>query len=442
MMDYRLSAQAPRFLFAGLLCSCLGSYFGNVFIAAGHGMLLISMGLHLLLWSRERHAGTGPSGEGAGWRQARPRWSTWFLAAMILTILISVFANWREIEEPLKVIKKARYHLIWAGLILTPGVRASFFSRIEAWAPWLVLAWLSSLSLATLSGIIGVATGYNPLLLAPNAFPTRVGGVSNMVMTYAYSLQFSVLLLVALSIGRDDVRQWLGGGRGWLKGLIVGALPLAAAGLYLTYTRGAVMGALAGGLCLVLIQPGIRLRRLVVWGLSLLVLVAGALALDEENRYLSARALSPDRVRLSQWKAAWLTFQKQPVFGVGYRQFEERCLFLKAEFGMPLDTLVPVDGEKVPVYFSGHAHNEYLEALASTGLLGAFALFGFCGFWAWEVSRGKLARHFFLPVVVAFLVSALVQNLFTDSEDLNFLLLLYFLSQAVLDWEEGRQGTS
>lgn len=432
-MSVRANKLAERALFAGLVITCLGSYFGNVFIAAGHVFLLLALGCQLTVAWKERRAGVKRS------QEPNPRLSAWFLVALLAAIIASILVNLKQIEEPLAVLKKARYHVIWVGLLLTPGLRNLFFRRIEGWAPWLLLAWLLSLSLATLSGMAGVLTGYNPLLLAPEAYPTRVAGVSTMVMTYAYSVQFSVLLLASLYVLGKDVRNWLYQRRGWLEAVVLSSLVLSALGLYFSYTRGALVGALAGGVCLLLTQwrsLGIQARKMAIGTAAIIVLAGGMLAWTQGSRYVSMEALKADSVRVCQWKAAWLTFLEHPWFGLGYRQFEQKCVALKKSHGMEPDLVVNRNGKKVQVYFSGHAHNEYLEALASTGIFGALAFLGFCACWFREALKGKLTRALFLPVIVAYLLSGCVQNMFTDSEVLNFLLFLYFLSQVVLDWEE------
>lgn len=436
MLDFRSTTVVGRALFAGLVITCLGSYFGNVFIAAGHVFLLVALGVQMVASWKARRNGLAVQPV-----ERRPRPSAWFLVALLLAIIASVLVNLQDIKEPLSVLKKTRYHVIWAGLLFTPGLRTLFFRRIADWAPWLLLAWLASLTLATLSGMVGVLTGYNPLLLAPEAYPTRVAGVSTMVMTYAYSVQFSVLLLASLFVLGKDARDWIYQKRGWLEPVVFGSLVLAVLGLYFSYTRGALAGALAGGVCLLMTQwrsLAIQARKMAIGVAVLVVLAGGVLAWKQGSRYVSWEALKADSVRVCQWKAAWLTFLDHPWFGLGYRQFEQKCVALKKSYGMGPDHTVERHGKKVYVYFSGHAHNEYLEALASTGLLGALAFLGFCGCWFREVLRGTLARAVFLPVIVAYLLSGFVQNMFTDSEVLNFLLFLYFLSQVLLDWEESR----
>ena len=438
-MKFQASSVVEKSLFAGLFSSCLGSYFGNVFISVSHGLFVIAIVLQLVISYKCRRLGEGNEewgGGGAIWRW--PRWSTVFLILVALAIVISILVNLHEIKGPFSILKKLRYHLIWACLLLMPDLMTLISRKIKDWVPWLLLAWLISLSFATLSGMVGVLTGYNPLLLAPASYPTRVSGVYAMVMTYAYSVQFSVLLLVSLFVAGRDVWSWLFQGYRWLNLVAVASLILAVLGLYFSYTRGALAGAIGGGLCLVAIYR----RRSLLIGLASLTILAAAFAMVEKSRYVSLDALKADSVRVNQWKVAWLTFLKHPCFGLGYRQLEQKCVALKIKYGIPKDHKKEVNGKMVPVYFSGHAHNDYLEAFGATGAFGGFAFLGFLFFWCREVIRDRLARIIFLPVLVAYLISSWVQDMFTDSEVLNFLLLLYFVSQLVIDRERFGAGRS
>jgi len=425
-----------RLFLSGVLFTLLGAYLGNAFLSTGHGLLLIAIGWALVQRIRRAGAGSGHSEHDLKHREVRIRWSTWFLLGLVGAMGLSILANLEEIERPLKVLKKLRYHVIWVAPLFLLALRRIPFQeqRMKAWAPWLLAAWLISLSAATISGIIGMWTDFNPLRWGPDPSPARASGISGMVLTYAYSLQFSVLLLVSLVIERKrTVFRWTGRRRCLEIGLWVGC-GIALAGLYLSFSRGAMLGAVAGFVALAVIQQ----KRWLTTGLIVAGLGLAGYAWTQKHRYFSRAELSEDQVRLSQWKTAIQTFRTHPVFGVGYRQFEERNVELKKSFGYAEDWYREIEEEKHWYYFKGHAHNDYLEAFASTGVLGGIAYLGFCACWVWEVSRRNLTRSLFLPLVIAFLASSFFQNVFTDSEVLGFLLFLYFASQISLDWEESR----
>jgi O-antigen ligase len=108
-----------------------------------------------------------------------------------------------------------------------------------------------------------------------------------------------------------------------------------------------------------------------------------------------------------------------------------RSVELKKRYGIERDPGFIDNGG----YLRGHAHNNYLEALASTGIFGGLAFLAFCVYWTGEALRSRYA-FIFVPLIAAFLVSGLFTNTFFDSETLNCILLLYLFSQWTFRWEE------
>ncbi|MEK7355993.1 MAG: O-antigen ligase family protein [Bdellovibrionota bacterium] len=75
--------------------------------------------------------------------------------------------------------------------------------------------------------------------------------------------------------------------------------------------------------------------------------------------------------RFPIWKANWLMFLDQPIIGVGYGQNEAIIGEYFQRMGMPDDA------------FKGHAHNNYLQFLSGTGILGFACYMIFIGFYYW-----------------------------------------------------------
>lgn len=105
------------------------------------------------------------------------------------------------------------------------------------------------------------------------------------------------------------------------------------------------------------------------WGLAAAVLVAAGVAIGVR---LSGRAeaASVDSARVEVWKIAWRCFRENPWIGVGPDAFE--LYFRKAKTPDYIRAATAVE-------YQAHAHNDLLEALATTGILGgaayAFLLF-------------------------------------------------------------------
>ncbi len=77
-----------------------------------------------------------------------------------------------------------------------------------------------------------------------------------------------------------------------------------------------------------------------------------------ESADLSKLLLTSAGARLEMWKAAWLIFKENPIFGVGSGNYSQE-LITKMDAG---------EIERMPAYT--HAHNELLHILAITGVVG------------------------------------------------------------------------
>jgi O-antigen ligase len=81
------------------------------------------------------------------------------------------------------------------------------------------------------------------------------------------------------------------------------------------------------------------------------------------NQYLSGNVNTSVGARFEMWKGAWQMFVENPLLGVGRSNFNEGLNALIARH-----MLDPV------VHIYHHAHNDILQALATQGLIGIFAL--------------------------------------------------------------------
>tara|TARA_R110000850_G_scaffold145753_8_gene267973 strand:+ start:2394 stop:3674 length:1281 start_codon:yes stop_codon:yes gene_type:complete len=415
-------------VFIATLAVCFGAYLGGWMITSGHILFTIG-GLGLLLFR-------GP-GNRVFRKPCQVRASAWCLLLIALLNIGSMALFLEDYDHPMKELKKMRYMLLPLSILIISPIYGCFKKWGNNMVGAGVISLMNSIVLATVSGLVGYATGYNPLLFDEQPNPTRAGGVYGMVMTYAYSMQFSVLLLLGVVTARNALSLFCNHReRRWVLPWIWAVIIIGIVGLYFSFSRGAVLGLVVGGLVLLvsakkwkILAGGIALGLVVLCvtllGSSRFVVMEG----DNELNFASRNE------RFSQWRAASLTFLKHPVTGVGYRQFEVKSLQLKEEFGLPKD-FIELGGEKPElVWRSSHAHNNLLEALVATGIFGGIAFLGFCWFWAKEVWNSDLGKALFFPGVVAFLVSGNFENTFTDSEVLTMIMVLYVCSQLVLDWE-------
>ena len=206
-------------------------------------------------------------------------------------------------------------------------------------------------------------------------------------------------------IYRDEVKKFIN-----LNFLyIVFALNLL--GLYTTYTRGAALAFLAAA-PFSFFKKNKKLFVIVLISLTILGFGAYKLAGKAVIRPLS------EIERTSQWKAAIAGFKERPVFGLGYLNFEKMSTGLKKKYNIEA------------VYFGGHAHSNYFEALASTGIIGFIFFMGWQILWFFEMlKRDDIVAKIGLPFIIAFVVSGLTQATFTLGANLFLIMPFYALTQ-------------
>lgn len=216
--------------------------------------------------------------------------------------------------------------------------------------------WVLAAGSVALYAVLQPRGGIGPLVVLQDARPFATFG--NPIFLGAY---LSASLCVAAGLAAAESGPW----RAAASGLAV----LCAAGIWVTQSRAALAGAaLAGGLWLGRTAAG-KTRLLILVGLA--ASGAGA-AYWFQSRSWTHGLIWRDTLRL------WL---EHPFLGCGLGRYHvEFPAFASAE----LKALWPQS--RVIVNF---AHNEYLQALAETGLLGFAALLGLVlsfARWAWRAS--------------------------------------------------------
>ena len=326
----------------------------------------------------------------------------WGLLGVWVTTVLSVLFNWDFMPSPVEALLKTKYFLI--GMLSYFALSYSKDYLTEGKIRLLLKILLVTTSLATISGIIGFFTGVNPITMAPVEYLKRASGMNGMVMTYAYGLNFFLLILVGLWLYRDEVKSYIS--KTWL----LWAIAINTIGITLSFTRGAWLGIFAG-LPFFFFKKNKKIFCAII--LTALFLVGGVFYINTLVKTPFSRVNS-DEQRISYIQAAYKAFEERPIFGYGYRNFEPNVPDIKKKYSI-----------SYPEY-SGHAHNNFFEHLASTGVLGAFAFALFCLLWFIDCYKGKsLFSRLELPIVASFVATGLVQYTFGDGENLFLLMLLF-----------------
>lgn len=342
--------------------------------------------------------------------------SSWALLGLIVSIILSVIFNWDIIDRPLKNISKIKYFLI--PLMGVFAFRETFKNYIDnKKIKFLLNLFIVVTSIATISGLIGLYTGFNPLKMKDACHATRACGLYGMYMTYGYGISLFMVLMTGLVIYRKKLNEFI------IPWVLYSGWIIGMAGLILSYARGGWLGFILA-VPFFFFKENIK-RFVSVIALMGVISTAAFLFSEKVQDTLSSRATSNNQ-RLAFYEAAYKGFKEKPVFGWGYRNFEPNMKEVKKRYNIAYPT------------FGSHAHNNILEHLASTGALGVFACIAFFILWLSEVyRRDDLIGKMMFPFVISFLTSGMVQYTFGDGENLFLIMGLWGMNQ-ITKGEEDR----
>ncbi|GAB4408133.1 MAG: hypothetical protein OHK0056_08970 [Bacteriovoracaceae bacterium] len=337
-------------------------------------------------------------------------WSWWALGALFDVCFFSVLVNTDIIENPVNSIFRAKYFLIT--LMMIYPLRALFKEYIQPkhikHLLWLILI---STSIASISGLIALYTGFNPLKMKPSCHPERACGLYGMYMTYGYGIALFMVVNVGLWLKRKMFSQYI---PTWL---ITASLAINGMGMILSYARGAWI-AFFIAVPFYFFKKHKKAFLLTTLG-GIVISTLAISFIPSINRMFLDRSGSNDQ-RMAFWKASIKAFEERPILGYGYKNFEPHTKEIKSKFGLSYPEV------------AGHAHNNFLEHLASTGAIGFVVLLLFHWFWLKEsYQRDDLVAFVSFPFVIAFFTSGMVQYTFGDGENLFLIMGLFALFHAV-----------
>ncbi|MES2803341.1 MAG: O-antigen ligase family protein [Bdellovibrionota bacterium] len=312
--------------------------------------------------------------------------SAWALFAFIAAQLLSAAVNFAELEEKSRSIGSIKYPLI-AILCLTL-LRYQKLSDDEFFKKHSQIAF--NVFLATI--IITFAYGFTKVKVASdllNGNDFRVGGFTD-VMRYGYGSGLILLVLLATALNIQKFPK-LNKAFLWLT------FAIGFAGMYLSYTRGAMLGFLLG---IPVVFFFFNKRLSVVIGLvsvamiSLMIIISFKGGSTYSRFFLSSKSGSNSE-RMSQYLSAIHAFKERPVFGFGPQQLKFHVKEIKEKYNLENK------------HYIEHAHNIYLEIAANTGIIGLLAFLTWLGLWCKDLfyQSNTLAKQIFLPVILFILVA-------------------------------------
>ena len=334
--------------------------------------------------------------------------SAYWLVAFTIVALISSLINFELMPKPSKNLGKLKYFLFGVGGIFV--LRYWTLNASDKMKRVILNTFFVSLIVA------GAYVMYRYTTDVIISGVDRRGRPLTETMRYGYGSSMILLTLLSAILHKERITNFFN------HKLAIFAFVIGFLGMYLTYTRGALLGFLCG-LPFVLFYYKKRLGLLVGGSAVILVGILGGIYLfgsgNYQSRFLMNKNNSSDVIRRSQWQAALIATKERPYLGWGLSNFHTQLKRIKIE-----NDLAAKD------YNDAHAHNLFLEVASGTGLIGLFFFLGWVLSWALELFfSGGLNRALIIPFGVAFVISSQFEVTF-DANNACMIFFLYSLSSA------------
>ena len=342
-----------------------------------------------------------------------------FLGVMIFFCVLSVlFAP--DIDNKFKQASKVKYFLL--GLLGVFAYRNLFkvFKREQAKTMFNVF--LVLIAIGNIAGIHALFDGFHYLRWKGASDGSRAAGMYGMAITYGYGIEYIVILLTGLAVNFWSKLDQLVN-----KKLFVFAMITCYLGMYFSYTRGALLAFVISIPFLFILTKKKLFKVSMVAGLILVIsLTTLVFSISDgnksfgDNRFLLSAQNKSNLIRISIYETVWEAFKEKPFTGWGYRNFEKNSFEIKRRHNIDYAD------------FGGHAHNNYLEILAGSGIFAFLSLLAFLTYWWREVwARADDLTIILIPFLVSFLFSGLFQNTITDGENMFVIMFIYTVSQGI-----------
>ncbi len=332
--------------------------------------------------------------------------SAWWLLAFTAIALLSLLLNLDIIPKPSKNFGRLKYYLYGLGGIFV--FRVWLFEESEKAKKIIVNVFLASIIIAGLYALYQFMTGV-----------PRVKGFTD-TMRYGYGSAMILMMVLSALLHREKISTWFD----WRVGLP--AFVIGFLGMYVTYTRGGLLGFLCG-LPFVMYYFRPKLGLLMGGAAAIVVMTLtgfylfGSSTAGGSSRFIINKSNNSDQIRRSQWQAAVIAIKERPVLGWGLSNFHSQLKRIKHDYDLDKKD-----------YDDAHSHNLFLEVASGTGLIGLFLFLGWLFLWAYECfMAGGLIRAMIIPFGVAFVVGSQFEVTF-DANNASMIFFLYSISVANL----------
>lgn len=322
--------------------------------------------------------------------------SSLFLCLFFLIAIVSTLINSENIPKLSKVLYNMRAPLFGIFLLfLLPNWIRDGSSQIKK---WVFSIFLISLIISSLYGVFCFFWYDQPRL---------EGFLHIMKQGYGSALILSILFPAFLH--RSKMRAF------FPTELAIITMIVAFIAMTLTFTRGAMLGFL----CSIPFSLFFYRKKWAYTAILLIGIVTGIQvsyylfgAHDTSIRFLVTKENNSDNIRKSLWQASLYAIKEKPILGWGYHNLSPQMKRLKDDYDLPRKDWVDT-----------HAHNNFLEIAAGTGMIGLSAYLMWLIFWFYESLKGnQLVKILVIPFFVTFLIT----GLFELTLDHRLAIILFF----------------
>ncbi len=165
----------------------------------------------------------------------------------------------------------------------------------------------------------------------------------------------------------------------YLKVTYGGMLMINFIALFLTKSRGSLIGFLFGSLIVLIVFSKSIIKFLKSLIILIAVLIPVVIFTNSFGRIMEIfrRTDLNSLTRLLLWDRAVYLFKQSPLIGVGFGRFNDVIWHYNIVPLQGKSGIIALFKEPVYIFHSGDAHNMYLHYLAETGLLGFFLVLSF-----------------------------------------------------------------
>ncbi len=340
-----------------------------------------------------------------------------FLLLLSFWLAVTMYLNQDNMLEPLRTSTKLKYYLI--PVLVIPATLELIKNITHKQIKILIHLFVWGGTIATVSGYIGLVTGFNPLRMKQACTPLQNCGMYGLQISYGYGIAIFATFLTSMLFYKDKLKEYIS-----TKPLIIAVAINLILGVYFSYSRGGILSLLVSAPAI--LYFGKRKLFYAVYGcVFALIITAVVLSIKQTSHFKKTNEVSSNRIvqrtdtrsnmaRIGQLKGVFFASLDKPLIGYGFRTFEKDSVSVKKKYEV-----------KEHPDHKGHAHNNYAEFLYSAGYPALLFLLGWMFYWFFTSATGPWYLNIFLPTILCIASEGMFQSTLIDGENLYLIFGLF-----------------